>query len=77
MFAEHNTCLPKAIKNSERMSYNKSLPSFLCDKNPDVERFLKEQSIEFTKEVKAGTENEYILVQLLKILWYDECTIGL
>ena len=24
------------------------LSEFFCDKNPDVERFLKEQSIEFT-----------------------------
>ncbi|MBD5136571.1 MAG: GNAT family acetyltransferase [Lachnospiraceae bacterium] len=26
------------------------LSEFFCDKNPDVERFLKEQSIEFTKK---------------------------
>ena len=29
------------------------LSEFLCDKNPDVERFLKEQAIEFTKMLKV------------------------
>ncbi len=31
------------------------LSDFLCDKNPDVERFLKEQSIEFTKKNQSVT----------------------
>lgn len=70
------------------------ISEFSCKKNPDVERFLKEQSIEFTKKnqsvtylvfanedaalvgyftlaikpIKAGTENEHFLVQLLKVL---------
>lgn len=29
------------------------LSEFLCDKNLDVERFLKEQAIEFTKMLKV------------------------
>ena len=31
------------------------LSEFFCDKNPDVERFLKEQSIEFTKKNQSVT----------------------
>lgn len=31
------------------------LSDFFCDKNPDVERFLKEQSIEFTKKNQSVT----------------------
>ncbi len=31
------------------------LSDFLCDKNPDVERFLKEQSIEFTRKNQSVT----------------------
>lgn len=31
------------------------LSEFFCDKNPDVERFLKEQSIEFTKRNQSVT----------------------
>ena len=31
------------------------LSEFLCDKNPDVERFLKEQSIDFTKKNQSVT----------------------
>lgn len=31
------------------------LSEFLCDKNPDVERFLKEQAIEFTKRNQSVT----------------------
>ena len=31
------------------------LSEFLCDKNPDVERFLKEQSVEFTKKNQSVT----------------------
>ena len=27
------------------------LSEFSCEKNPDVERFLKEQSIDFTKRI--------------------------
>ena len=33
----------------------KLLSEFLCDKNSDVERFLKEQSIEFTKKNQSVT----------------------
>lgn len=29
------------------------LSEFSCDKNPDVERFLRQQSIEFTKKHRA------------------------
>lgn len=31
------------------------LSEFLCDKNPDVERFLKEQAIEFTRKNQSVT----------------------
>ena len=31
------------------------LSEFFCDKNPDVERFLKEQSIDFTKKNQSVT----------------------
>ena len=31
------------------------LSEFFCDKNPDVERFLKERSIEFTKKNQSVT----------------------
>lgn len=31
------------------------LSEFFCDKNPDVERFLKEQSLEFTKKNQSVT----------------------
>nr|WP_297935229.1 GNAT family acetyltransferase [uncultured Lachnoclostridium sp.] len=31
------------------------LSEFFCDKNPDVERFLREQSIEFTKKNQSVT----------------------
>ena len=31
------------------------LSEFSCSKNPDVERFLKEQSIEFTKKNQSVT----------------------
>lgn len=31
------------------------LSDFLCDKNPDVERFLKEQAIEFTRKNQSVT----------------------
>jgi ankyrin repeat protein len=31
------------------------LSEFFCDKNPDVERFLKEQSVEFTKKNQSVT----------------------
>lgn len=31
------------------------LSDFLCEKNPDVERFLKEQAIEFTKKHQSVT----------------------
>ena len=33
----------------------KILSEFSCDKNSDVERFLKEQSIEFTKKNQSVT----------------------
>ena len=33
----------------------KLLFEFSCDKNPDVERFLKQQSIEFTKKQQSVT----------------------
>ena len=32
------------------------LPGFFCPLNPDVERFLKHQAIEFTKKHQADTD---------------------
>ena len=40
------------------------LSEFFCDKNPDVERFLKEQSIEFTKKI-SPLHIWYFLMKML------------
>lgn len=37
------------------------LSEFSCDKNADVEKFLKEQAVEFTKKNQSVTYLVYIL----------------
>lgn len=47
----------------------KILSKFSCEKNSDVERFLKKSSIEFTKKNQSVTYNEENeLVQFLRLL---------
>ena len=45
----------KGDKDFEEDELRQLLSEFFCDKNPDVERFLKEQSIEFTKKNQSVT----------------------
>ena len=50
------------------------LSEFLCPLNPDVERFLKQQSIEFAKKHQAVT---YLILSLedAELLGYFSITI--
>lgn len=49
------------------------LSEFSCKKNTDVERFLREQSVEFTKKNQSVTylvftNDDAALIQLLKVM---------
>ena len=50
------------------------LSEFFCDKNLDVERFLKEQSIEFTKKNQSVT---YLVFYISNQADYNKCDSGL
>ena len=73
VFNIHEYLSAKSDNNLGENELRQLISEFFCDKNSDVERFLKEQSIEFTKkfdikEAKSETEASRTLVQLLKVL---------
>lgn len=41
--------------DGDRRNLDDILSEFVCDKNEDVERFLREQSVEFTKKNQSVT----------------------
>lgn len=71
VFNIHEYLSAKSDNNLGENELRQLISEFFCDKNSDVERFLKEQSIEFTKkfdikEAKSETEASRTLVQLLE-----------
>lgn len=63
------------LENSDSSSIGEDmlkifLSNFSCKKNSDVERFLKEQAIDFTKQfdIREASNKEHTYIQLLRII---------